>query len=76
MPNTIKIESEDQHRQLTGELVHILINLRFWQKYWKENHGFNARRHKEKWEKKADDLLISLGFDEHTRLKAIQIIKE
>lgn len=76
MPNTIKITSEDQHRELTAELVHIMINLRFWQKYWKENYGFSARREKEKWEVKADELLTRLGFDEHTRLKTIKIIKE
>lgn len=76
MANIVKISSEQQHRELTAELLHVLLNMRFRQKYWKENYGHNARVSKEEWEEKADQLLLKLGFDEHTRLKTIRIIKE
>jgi len=75
MPNIVKITSEQQHQELTAELLRVLLNLRFRQKYWEENYGCMAKKEKKDWEQKADQLLNRLGFNEHNRLKTIKFAR-
>lgn len=70
---TVKIKDEKQLVQEFLDLVHAGNNMRFWQKYWKEHHGGNAKARKEYWEGKFDDKLRGLGLTDIDRLKAIKI---
>lgn len=76
MPNIVKVESEEELVQLTAELIHIMINLRFHQKYWHEHFGHQAKTNREKWELKADALLRRMNFTEHDNLKPVKIERQ
>lgn len=72
------VRIEKTYEQLAAdheEALHILHNMRFWQKYWHENFGSKSRGRKEHWEQKADAFLDANGLTEHNNTKAIQIIK-
>lgn len=71
----IKIESEEQLAEKFIELAHVLHNLRFYEKYWNEHYGCDARRNMKKWQKKADDLLDSLGLTLHNNINAVKVVR-
>lgn len=58
------------------ELLHIVHNMRFAQKYWHIHFGVDARNKKVKWEEKADEKLDRFGLHEHNNLNAVQIIRQ
>lgn len=57
------------------DLLHISHNLRFWQKYWKENYGSHSRDRMNYWQQKMDEKLDSHGLTEHNNTRAIKIYK-
>ena len=63
---------EEMKKQLE-ELLHILHNMRFYQKYWHEHFGYNARERKDAWEQKADEKLNSFNLTAHNKTKPIQV---
>lgn len=73
---TIKINSEEELKQLFLELAHAGHNMRFAQKYWHENGGGHARDKKKYWETKFDGVLNRIGLSEHQNTKAIYIVRE
>lgn len=74
MSNKIILTPEEMKQQ-AEELLHILHNLRFHTKYWKQHFGGQAKQRKEYWEQKADEKLNQFGLNEHNNTKAIQIIR-
>lgn len=70
---TIHIKDEKELAAFFLELSHTAHNMRFWQKYWHENFGGDAKKQREYWEKKMDALLDRLGLEEHNRLNSIKI---
>lgn len=58
------------------ELVHIMHNLRFYEKYWHQNFGHEARARMECWQQKADKLLDELGLTAHNNINSVQIIPQ
>jgi len=74
MPNKI-ILTDDDMKQLAEDLLHIIHNMRFYQKYWKEHYGGRAKERKEYWEQKADEKLNQLGLTEHNNTKSFQIFR-
>lgn len=74
MPNTIYL-SQDQMKKELEELLHILHNMRFAQKYWHEHFGAQARQKCKVWEAKADAKLDAFGLSEHNNTNAIQVIR-
>lgn len=56
----IKIQSEELIRRLR-EAIHIMENMRKFQKLWQENHGVELKTKKVSWEGKADAFLLELG---------------
>ena len=53
----VKINSEKELEELTRELLHILVNLRYWTKLWNEQYGSNFLKKKKLWEDRADKCL-------------------
>lgn len=51
----LKIDSEEELVSAFKELMHISVNMRHWQKEWKEHYGAENRNTKEKWEKRMDE---------------------
>lgn len=75
MPTTIYLTEEQMKKELQ-ELLHIVHNMRFAQKYWHIHFGSTARQQKEKWELKADEKLNRFGLTEHNNTNAVQVIRE
>lgn len=74
MPNKITL-TPDEMKQLAEDLLHIVHNMRFYQKYWQDNYGGQAKQRKEYWEAKADEKLNQYGLNEHKNTKSIQIFR-
>lgn len=72
----IKIETEEELKNLFLELAHAGHNMRFAQKFWNEHGGGQARDKKKYWETKFDGILNRMGMSEHQNLKAIKIVRE
>lgn len=72
----IKIETEEELKQLFLELTHAVHNMRHAQKYWHIHFGSVNRKRKETWETKVDGILNRLGLAEHQNLKSITVVKE
>lgn len=68
--------TEQQQRQKLEELIHIVNNMRFYQKYWHQHFGSAARQNKDKWEQRADKFLREAGLTEHDNIKTIQVIRK
>jgi len=60
---TIKITSEEELKKVTVELLHVLTNLRHWQKEWNLHYGGTLLNQKKIWEKRADELLGRLKIE-------------
>lgn len=59
----VRIKSEAELVELTKELLHIIVNLRFHSSIWEREYGYLHKMKKKSWEKKADDLIEKLGAE-------------
>lgn len=75
MPTTIHLTPEEMKQELQ-ELLHIVHNMRFAQKYWHIHFGSDAKEKKTNWEKKVDAKLDRFGLHEHNNTNAVQIIRQ
>jgi hypothetical protein len=57
----IKVNSEEELKEIAATLLHISVNLRHWQQKWHEEHGSRALERRHYWENKLDDYLAQLG---------------
>lgn len=57
----LKINSEEELVNVFKELMHLGVNMRYWQKQWKEHYGAENRKAKEKWEERYDNLLEKMN---------------
>jgi hypothetical protein len=73
----LKIESEEDLIKEFKELMHISVNMRYWQKQWKEHYGAHNRVAKEKWEERYDNLLEKLNatYQKPSSNGAAQLVK-
>jgi ABC-type uncharacterized transport system ATPase subunit len=71
----IEYSTDEQLQQMHAEALHVLHNLRFWTKRWDEHFGCFAKKNKENWEKKADEMLDRFGLHEHNNRKPVIIYK-
>lgn len=72
----VEISSEKELKVKFQELAHTLHNLRFATKYWNEHGGFCARERMNTWQKRADQLLDSLGLTLHNNINSVTVIKK
>ena len=56
----VKITSEEELVGKFREAIHVLENMRKFQKLWDGNYGVNLRERKKYWEGKADSFLSDL----------------
>ena len=56
----VKANSEEELHQMAADLFHVLFNLRYYTKRWKEQYGANNNNVKIAWEEKADLLIEKL----------------
>lgn len=75
MPNTIHLTAEQMKQELE-ELLHIVHNMRFAQKYWHQHFGSAARNQARRWETKADQKLDALGLTTHNNTNKVQVVKQ
>ena len=66
----IKLTSEQELVEVSRELFHCMVNLRYWTGKWEQEHGHHNLAAKKKWERKADDLIVKYN------LKKTQIKQE
>jgi len=59
----LKIESEEELVNIFKELMHLSVNMRHWQKEWKEHYGAANRLAKEKWEERMDKFIEKLNVE-------------
>jgi len=57
----LKIDSEEELINVFKDLMHVGVNMRYWQKQWKEHYGATNRKAKEKWEERYDKLLEKIN---------------
>lgn len=57
----VRIESEEELVHEFREALHILVNMRKFQKLWEDNLGVELKNRKKYWEGKADEFLLKLG---------------
>jgi hypothetical protein len=69
----LKIESEDELKDIAAKLLHHLVNLRHAQNEWYEDRGSEKLRKKHYWERKVDDLLVELKAGKTHHQKEIHI---
>lgn len=69
----IIVTSESELVNVATELLHVLSNLRKFQKKWESNYGVELRERKKFWEDKADSLLQRLQIPEHRTQSQIKI---
>lgn len=72
--SNIIINSEAELLEKFHALAHAGHNMRFWQKFWHEHHGYDAKERKQHWEKKFDAELNKLGLTEHQNQRATKVI--
>lgn len=72
----VVVKNEQELLELAKDLLHVLINLRYWSNEWHLHHGSVLLEHKKKWEKRADALIQRLkvsrspnAFDVHIKLE-------
>lgn len=69
----IIVKSEDELIELTKELWHVLVNLRYWTNEWQKEHGAILLEHKKKWEARADELIKTHGLQKTNASSGIEI---
>lgn len=57
----VKVDTEEKLVHTLREAIHILENMRRFQKLWEEAHGVELKERKKYWEGKADNFLTDLG---------------
>ena len=67
---------DDQIKAELEQLLNIVHNMRFYQKYWHEHFGHKARDRKNVWEQKADETLDRLGLTEHNNTRSVQVLRK
>jgi hypothetical protein len=65
----VRIESEEELAHKFREVLHILVNMRKFQKLWEEGYGVVLKERKKYWEKEADEFLLKLGTDPQINIK-------
>ena len=75
MTNTIQLTPEQMKQELE-ELLHIVHNMRFAQKYWHEHFGCQARQQCKRWETKADAKLDAFGLTAHNNTNKVTVVKQ
>jgi len=69
----IKISSEEELIKVATEALHILSNMRRFQKAWEQDFGVELKTRKKWFEKRADDFLAKLQVPDHSRIHEIKI---
>lgn len=54
----VKLKNEEELLEFAKELLHISMNMRYWQEQWKKHYGHSLLEQKKKWEKRYDDFVI------------------
>lgn len=57
---TVKVHSEEELMALSGELLHALVNVRYWTKKWEQEYGCEMKIKKKYWEARADELIAKM----------------
>lgn len=72
----VKLKDEQELFEFAKELLHISVNMRYWQDQWHKNHGSVLLKQKNKWEKRFDDFIVELKttrsvhkYDVHIKLE-------
>lgn len=71
---TVTVNTVEELEQLAAEMLHIMVNMRHAQNYWQEHYGSLAKRRKDHWQQKADDLLSRFGVEAHKNTDSIQVM--
>lgn len=71
----IKISSEEELAEKFTRSVHILNNLRYWGKLYREKGGSEYKKAKTKWEGKADEFLTELSVTKTHNQSHIKLVK-
>lgn len=69
----IKVNSEDELKEIAATLIHISVNLRESERQWHEHHGATLLNKKKYWEKKMDDYLEGLKAIKTVKVEQVQI---
>lgn len=69
----IIVNSEDDLVTIARNLLHISVNVRYWQKEWNEKHGGVLLERKKFWENKMDEYLKELGARKSNLLTEVKI---
>lgn len=69
----IKINSEEELKEIAATLLHLSVNMRHWQEQWHQHHGAVLLNKKKEWEKRMDEYLEKLGADRSQKLHDVHI---
>lgn len=69
----IKIESEEELKEIAATLLHLAFNTRYWQKEWHEHHGGKLLHAKKRWEQSLDKYLEKLGAEKTSKIHEVHI---
>lgn len=69
----VTIKSEQELIEVATEAIHLLSNLRRYQKLWENNYGVELKQRKKYYEELCDKFLEKLKVTEHREAKQIKI---
>jgi predicted alpha/beta hydrolase family esterase len=69
----IKVESEEELKEIAATLLHLSVNMRHWQQQWQEHHGSVLLNKKRDWEERMDEYLKKLGAERTNKQHEVNI---
>jgi hypothetical protein len=69
----IVVQSEDELYEISKNLLHISVNLRYWTKEWDKHHGKTLLERKQYWQNRMDEYLEELGARKTQLLTEVKI---
>lgn len=69
----IKVDSEEELLKVAQEALHLLVNMRHYQKRWHTEFGAILKNRKKEWEDKADTFLERLQMEKSFKSGSIKI---